>query len=107
MSLLRRVFGKVITFRDGEAPTAVLMFAYSFLAMTAYNIIQPITRSKFISSFSADNLPYVQLAAGAVIGLLMQLYSNVVGRLPRRWVIPVTLAGEVVLLVLFWFLFRA
>ena len=105
-SLLRRLFGKLVTLREGEAATALLMFAYSFLAMTAYNIVQPITRSKFISSLGADNLPYVQLAAGVLIGVLMQLYSRAVGRLPRRWVIPVTQAGEVVLLVLFWFLFR-
>ena len=40
------------------------MFAYSFLAMTAYNIVKPITRSKFISDLGADNLPYVQLGGG-------------------------------------------
>ncbi len=51
------------------------MFAYSFLAMTAYNILKPITRSKFITALGADNLPYVQLAAGVVIGVLMHVYS--------------------------------
>jgi hypothetical protein len=30
------------------------MFAYSFLAMTAYNILKPISKSKFISSFGAE-----------------------------------------------------
>ena len=33
------------------------MFAYLFLAMTGYNILKPITRSKFITSLGADNLP--------------------------------------------------
>ena len=37
--------------------TALLMFLFSFLAMTSYNIIKPITRSEFISSLGADNLP--------------------------------------------------
>ena len=101
-----RVLDKVVTLREGEAATALLMFAYSFLAMTSYNILKPITRSKFISALGADNLPYVQLAAGLLIGVLMQLYSRAIARLPRRWVIPVTQAGEVALLVLFWFLFR-
>jgi hypothetical protein len=41
-----------------------MMFAYSFLAMTAYNILKPITRSQFITALGADTLPYVQLAAG-------------------------------------------
>ena len=105
-SLLRRLFGKLVTLREGEAATALLMFASSFLAMTSYNILKPITRSKFITALGADNLPYVQLAAGVLIGVLMQLYSQAIARLPRRWVIPVTQAGGVAVLVLFWFLFR-
>ena len=40
------------------------MFLYSFLAMTSYNIIKPITRSEFIASLGADNLPWVQFGAG-------------------------------------------
>src|SRR5712691_4716302 len=101
-SLLRRLFGKLVTLREGEAATALLMFAYSFLAMTSYTILKPISRSKFITALGADNLPYVQLAAGILIGALMQLYSKAVVRLPRRWLIPVTQAGAVALLLLFW-----
>jgi len=103
---LQAVVGKVVKLRDGEAPTALLMFAYSFLAMTSYNVLKPITRSKFITALGADNLPYVQLAAGVLIAVLMHMYSGAAGRLPRRWVIPVTQAGEAALLVVFWFLFR-
>ncbi len=106
-SRLDRLVGKLVTLREGEAATALLMFAYSFLAMTSYNILKPITRSKFITALGADNLPYVQLAAGVIIGVLIQGYSGATGRLPRRWVIPVTQAGEVALLVLLWALFQA
>ncbi len=105
-SLLTRALGRLVTLREGEAATALLMFAYSFLAMTAYTIVSPITKSKFISDLGADNLPYVELGAGVLIGVLMHVYSAGFGRLPRRWVIPATQAGEVGLLVLFWFLFR-
>ena len=70
--LIHRVFG----FRQGEAVTAWLMFAYSFLAMTAYNILKPISKSKFISSFGADNVPYIQLVAGAIIGVIMLGYAG-------------------------------
>jgi ATP:ADP antiporter, AAA family len=103
---LRRVLSPVVQLREGELSTGLMMFAYSFLAMTAYNVIKPITRSKFISSLGADNLPYVQLAAGLLIGVLMQVYSVLVARLPRRYVAPLTLAGMSALLVGFWFLFR-
>lgn len=104
-SLLRRLLTPFVEVRNGESTTAVLMFAYSFLAMTAYNIIKPITRSKFITDLGADNLPYIQLAAGLLIGLVMQLYSLLVRVLPRRWAIPCTEAGMGGLLVAFWFLF--
>ena len=55
--MLRRILKPIVDVRDSEAKTAALMFAYSFLAMTAYNIIQPLTRSKVISSLGAVNLP--------------------------------------------------
>ncbi len=101
----RRLLDPVVQFRHGELATGLLMFGYSFLAMTAYNVVKPITRSKFISSLGADNLPYVQLAAGLLIGVLMQGYSVLVARLPRRYVGSLTLAGMAGLLVAFWFLF--
>ena len=81
---LRRALSPVAQLREGELATGLMMFAYSFLAMTAYNVIKPITRSKFIASLGADNLPYVQLAAGLLIGVLMQGYSASCARLPRR-----------------------
>ena len=83
------------------------MFAYAFLAMSAYNIVKPVTRSQFISSLGADNLPYVQLAAGLLIGVLVYIYSHGAARLPRRWVVPVTQAGLAVVLLVFWPLIRA
>jgi AAA family ATP:ADP antiporter len=81
------------------------MFLYSFLAMTSYNIVKPITRSEFISSLGADNLPWVQFGAGVLIGFLMQGYTVLMKPVPRRWTIPVTQAGMAGLLVLFWFMF--
>ena len=62
------------------------MFAYSFLAMTSYNILKPITRSRFITSFGAHNLPWVMLAAGLLIGVLMHQYTRAIRRAaaPRR-----------------------
>jgi AAA family ATP:ADP antiporter len=81
------------------------MFAYAFLAMTAYNIIKPITRSKLISDLGADNLPYAQLAAGLLIGALMDGYDRFVARLPPRWGIPVTQTALAAVLLGFWPLF--
>ena len=97
---------RLMPFRANEAQTALLMFAYSFMAMTSYNILKPLTRSKFIAALGADNLPYVQLAAGLLIGVLMHLYGLAIRRVPRRHMIPVTQAAIVVVLVVFWGLFK-
>ena len=97
---------RIVTMRPGEGATAWLMFTYSFLAMTCHNIIKPITRSKFITDLGADNLPYALLAAGFLIGILMELHSRATRRLPREAIIPATQAGLLVILLLFWVLFR-
>ena len=103
--MLARLLGPIVQLRNGESTTALLMFLYSFLAMTSYNIVKPITRSEFISSLGADNLPWVQFGAGVLIGFLMQGYTVLMKPVPQRWTIPVTQAGMAGLLLLFWFLF--
>jgi ATP/ADP translocase/HEAT repeat protein/CRP-like cAMP-binding protein len=105
VGVVRRLFRPIVELREGETTTALLMFAYSFLAMTAYNIVRPITRSKFIADLGADNLPWVQLAAGLLIGVIMTAYAHAISLVPRRWAIPLTQLGCVLLLVVFWVLF--
>lgn len=101
-TLLHRLFGSVTSVRPEETAPVALMFAYSFLAMTSYNIVKPLTRSQFIAALGSDNLPYVLFAAGMLIGVVMHLYTSAVRRLPPRHVIPVTQAAIIALLVLFW-----
>jgi AAA family ATP:ADP antiporter len=101
-SLGSRLLRPIAQIRTGETTTALLMFGYSFLAMTGYNVLKPVTRGLFISNLGADNLPWVQFGAGVLIGVIMQAYSRVIAFVPRRWMIPVTLLGMVTLLVLFW-----
>ena len=105
-TLLYRMLGAVASIRDEETRPAILMFAYSFLAMTSYNILKPITRSQFITALGADNLPYVLFAAGILIGVVMHLYGNAIRHVPRQHVIPITQTAIVGLLVVFWALLR-
>jgi AAA family ATP:ADP antiporter len=102
-SIILKRLGQV---KQGEGVTAVLMFSYSFFVMTSYSIVKPITRSKFIVKLGAENLPYVQLTAGILIGVIMLGYSWLIARLPRRWGLPIIQAGIGGLLIGFWFLFR-
>jgi HEAT repeat protein/CRP-like cAMP-binding protein len=103
-SLTRRALAPLVQLREGESTMAVLMFAFSFLAMTAYNIVQPIVRSRFITALGADNMPYVLLVSVFIIGALMQGYSRLGTLLPGRWVVPATQFGMVALLAGFWVL---
>ncbi|HSC25847.1 MAG TPA: hypothetical protein VLD67_01155, partial [Vicinamibacterales bacterium] len=107
MSLLQRLLSPIVEVRKEEATTAFMMFAYSFLAMMSYNAIKPLTRSKFITDLGADNLPYVLLAAGFLIGGIMTGYAWLIARLPRRYGLPVTQLGMAGVLFLFWFLFQS
>ena len=106
MTLLQRLLSPIVEVRKEEAAGMALMFAYSFLAMTAYNILKPVTRSTFIRDLGADNLPYVLLAAGLIIGVLMTGYSWIVARLPRRSALAIIQLGMAAVLVGFWFLFQ-
>ena len=104
-SRLSRLTDSVVHLRQGEAATALLMFAYSFLAMAGYNMIKPVTRGLFIEKLGADNLPWVQFAAGIAIGLIMQGYTKAIALAPRRWMVPLTLAGITLGMTLFYLLF--
>jgi ATP:ADP antiporter, AAA family len=92
--------------RRDEAGTAVLMSVYSFLLMAAYSVIKPATRSNFIESLGPENLPYVQLIAGILIGFVMAGYSRLVAQLPRRWTLTIAQGGIAGILIVFWFLFH-
>ena len=98
-----RPFGQI---QANEVSTALLMFSYSFLAMTTYNIIQPVQRSLFIDKLGATLIPFAQLAAGLLIGVIMTGYTWLMSRLARRWSIPITQGFIAALFLAFWILFR-
>ena len=79
---LQRLLAPFVEIRKDEVYTTLLMFTYAFLAMTAYNIIQPLTRSKLISSLGAVNVPWVVFGSGLLIGIIMLGYTRLVSILP-------------------------
>ena len=105
-ALLQRLLKPFADIRPGEAGTALMMFAYAFLAMTSYNIIQPLTRSKLINNLGAENIPWVTLGAGFIIGVLMLGYTRFYSLLPKRWALPITQACMALVMLAFWTLFR-
>ena len=57
MSLIQRLLSPIVDVRKEEASVLLLMFLYSFLAMTSFNIIKPLTRAQFISDLGAVERP--------------------------------------------------
>jgi AAA family ATP:ADP antiporter len=104
--MLKRLLSPIVEIRDREAPTVVMMFLYSFLAMTSYTMLKPATRSVFIEHLGAGNLPYVLLAAGFVIAFIMTGYTKGVSLLPRKWVIPIAQGVLAGLMLAFFVLFQ-
>src|SRR5215218_11408489 len=100
MAILQRALSPLVEVRKEETTGSLLMFLYAFLAMTAYNIIQPLTRSKLISSLGAVNVPWVIFGSGLLIGILMLGYTRVVSALPKRWALPITQASMAVAMVI-------
>src|SRR5215212_3636416 len=105
--MVQRILSRIVDVRKEETRTALLMFSYSFLAMAGYNVIKPATRSQFIDKLGAENLPYVQLVAGLVMGFVIQGYTSTMRLLPRRWIFAATQGVMVAVLVLFWTLFKS
>ncbi len=106
-SVIQPLLTPIVDVRRDEAGAVLLMFCQSFLAMSAYNIVKPLTRAQFIGELGAANLPWVLVVSGVLVGFVMQLYGLAVSRLPPRAVQAATLIGVAVLLLVFWALFRA
>ena len=106
-SRLDRLLERLTNAHGGERTVALLMFAYSFLAMTSYNIVKPVGRSKFIEVFGSENLPYGLMASVALVGVLMHLYGALLKRVGRQHVIPLTQFLLSAVLVALWILLRA
>ena len=68
MASVHRLLAPAVQVREEESRTLLLMFLYSFLAMTADNILKPLAAGVFIAEFGAENLPFMILVAGHAAG---------------------------------------
>src|SRR5215204_4823091 len=69
-------------------------------------MLKGVSRWKFISALGAENLQYVLLIAGILIGVIMAGYTWLIARLPRKGALALTQLGMVGVLLGFWFLFQ-
>ena len=66
MAIVHRLLSPLVEVREEESTTLLLMALYSFLAMTAYNILKPLATATFIDVHTAENLPIMILVGGHV-----------------------------------------
>jgi ATP/ADP translocase len=71
MAIVHRLLSPLVEVRKEESTTLLLMFLYSFLAMTSYNILKPLAAGMFVAVHSAENLPLMLLVAGPLIAVIM------------------------------------
>ena len=86
--LIQRLLSPVVDVRKEETKSLLLMFLYSFLVIASYSIVKPLTRAQYIDDLGAENLPYVLLVSGVIIGFFMQGFTRVTSRLPPLGVCP-------------------
>ena len=96
MSLLQRVLNPVVDVRKDETVTALLMFAYAFLAMTSYNIIQPLTRSKLIRQSGCGERAMGRPGSRASYRCSDARIHASRQHPAERWALPITQAGMAV-----------
>jgi AAA family ATP:ADP antiporter len=93
---------KVIGIRPGELrPTSAMFCLLGLIIATSY-ILKPVRSSIFLTAFGADQLPYVYMLIGAVLGLVASAFSRIVARFKLHRVFTGASLFFAVNLVLFW-----
>ena len=72
---------RLLNLRRGELPGGLLFFAYYFLIISSYVVGQVARDALFLDRFAADQLPYVDVAIAATVGLVVAAYIRA-----GRWV---------------------
>ncbi len=103
---LQRLLSRFVDLRQGEAPTALLLFLYFFLVTFPVYIVKPVKVSLFFIAFSARYLPFAYLLTAALIGFAVALNVRLMKRLPRPRYLALTSLFFIASLVLFWGLFK-
>jgi AAA family ATP:ADP antiporter len=81
---------------------AAILFFNFFLIITALYQLKPASRSLFIESLGADQLPYVWIGTALVMGVLITYYHRLVQRHNRFHIV----LGSCVLFILILLMFR-
>jgi len=87
--------------RKGEFEKTFLMFLYSFNAVAVFIIGRIMKDTLFLSKSDLSLLPYMYVAVGTAVGVVMYVYSRVAGRTPLKISVNIALGAFLLLLQVF------
>ncbi len=93
--------------RHGESSRAVLLFACLFLVISSYVVTKSTRDALFLQRYSADRLPYADVASALIVAVVMAVYLRVHRRVGLRPMLAGTLLMFSAIGVGFWALGRS
>jgi AAA family ATP:ADP antiporter len=97
---------RLLQIRRGEASRAVLLFAYLFLVISSYVVTKSTRDALFLQRYSADRLPYADVASALTVAVVMAIYLRVHRRIGLRPMLVGTLLAFSAVSVGFWVMGR-
>lgn len=98
---------QLLQVRRGESSRAVLLFAYLFLVISSYVVTKSTRDALFLQRYSADRLPYADVASALTVAAVMAVYLRVHRRVGLRPLLVGTLLAFSATSVGFWALGRS
>lgn len=99
-----RFVERLLRLHPGEGRRGLLLFTYLFLVIASFVASKAVRDALFLERYRAVQLPYVDMAIGLLVGLVVSIYL----RIGRRVALHTLQAGSLVLLsataLAFWWL---
>ena len=103
---MTRSIEQALNLRPGELRRGLPLFAYLFLVIATFLVGRVVRDSLFLSRFTVEQLPYVNIATALVVGVLIAVYIRVGRRISLRNLLLGSLLLFASNCVLFWVLAR-
>lgn len=103
---MHRTFGylskRLICVRPGEGRKVLLTFLCFFLAIAAYYIVKPVSRSLLLGELGFRMVPYVDLIGAVAMGPVLAVFTWLVGRISKPRLVSCACWAMTGTLFLFW-----
>jgi AAA family ATP:ADP antiporter len=101
---MKKLLRKLFDIREGEAPRALLMFAYIFLVICCLLMLKPVRNSLFLEIYSVKDIPYVFMLVAIFAAVVTSVYGRFAQKVRLDLLIKTTLLIILSNLLFFWLL---